>query len=77
MCDEYIARMMGMCKTVVAGYGAHKMAVKGEQDLFDLMDIRDKLWCLGTTKDGMPRHPLYVKNDQPLILYAGATVARL
>jgi hypothetical protein len=24
------------------------------------------LVCLGTTKDGHPRHPLYVKSDQPL-----------
>lgn len=24
------------------------------------------LLCLGTTKNGMPRHPLYVKADQPL-----------
>lgn len=23
--------------------------------------------CLGTTKDGHPRHPLYVKGDQPLV----------
>ena len=22
--------------------------------------------CLGTTKDGSPRHPLYVRADQPL-----------
>lgn len=26
-----------------------------------------KMLCLGTTKDGHPRHPLYVKKDQPLI----------
>lgn len=24
-------------------------------------------WCLGTTKSGAPRHPLYVTADQPLI----------
>lgn len=24
-----------------------------------------RLWCLGTTKDGAPRHPLYVRGDQP------------
>lgn len=23
--------------------------------------------CLGTTKDGSPRHPLYVRSDQPLV----------
>lgn len=26
----------------------------------------NRLWCLGTTKDGHPRHPLYVRADQPL-----------
>lgn len=25
--------------------------------------------CLGTTKDGHPRHPLYVRSDQPLVPY--------
>lgn len=68
--DGYICQMMRECDKTVAGYGTHKMAVKAEQDLFDLMDARDVLWCLGTTKGGMPRHPLYVKNEQPLIKYA-------
>lgn len=27
------------------------------------------LWCLGTTKDGSPRHPLYVRGDQPLVRF--------
>lgn len=25
--------------------------------------------CLGTTKDGHPRHPLYVRGDQPLVSF--------
>lgn len=28
-----------------------------------------QLVCLGKTKDGHPRHPLYVKGDQPLVPY--------
>lgn len=28
------------------------------------------LWCLGKTKDGHPRHPLYLKNDAPLEPYS-------
>ncbi|MDF5946760.1 DUF1643 domain-containing protein [Pseudomonas aeruginosa] len=27
---------------------------------------RRRLWCLGTTKDGHPRHPLYVPGNQAL-----------
>lgn len=29
--------------------------------------------CLGTTKAGAPRHPLYVKGDQPFVSYADAS----
>jgi len=27
---------------------------------------RGTIYCLGKTKDGFPRHPLYVRKDQPL-----------
>lgn len=30
-------------------------------------------YCLGTTKDGNPRHPLYLKTDAQLIKYYGKT----
>lgn len=30
------------------------------------------LWCLGTTKDGHPRHPLYVKGGQQLLPWPSA-----
>lgn len=28
-------------------------------------------WCLGVTKDGSPRHPLYVPYSQPLVPWKG------
>jgi len=31
------------------------------------------LWCLGTTADGSPRHPLYVRGDAPLIPWGTGT----
>jgi hypothetical protein len=30
----------------------------------------DRLLCLGRTKEGHPRHPLYVKGDAPLVRFA-------
>ena len=30
------------------------------------------LWCLGMTKDGYPRHPLYVRGDAPLVPWSAA-----
>ncbi len=32
------------------------------------------LYCLGTTKDGRPRHPLFVKADQPLVHFGASPV---
>ena len=29
------------------------------------------LWCLGQTKDGHPKHPLYLKANTPLVKWEG------
>jgi hypothetical protein len=51
---------------IVAAWGAHA----GMTDLPPSKALRGycskPLLCLGETQDGMPRHPLYVKADQPL-----------
>ena len=56
-------------KLVVAAWGSHKMAAKRAQHVLNMMRYH-AVFCLGMTKDGSPRHPLYVKGDAPLILYA-------
>lgn len=56
-------------KVVVAAWGACPFAKdRAEYVLWKLLAGIDVM-CLGTTKAGHPRHPLYVKNDQPLIPY--------
>lgn len=54
------------CGKVVAAWGAHGIHRDRARAVAQLLG-RHKLWCLGTTKDGHPRHPLYVKGDQPLV----------
>lgn len=48
---------------VIAAWGvhAHPSRASAVMSLVPGADWR----CLGTTKDGSPRHPLYVKGDQP------------
>ena len=50
---------------VVAAWGAHAFASKAASVIERHFGRRMK--CLGKTKDGHPRHPLYVKGDAPLL----------
>ena len=54
---------------VVAAWGAHQIANLATPKMPDM-----PLLCLGTTKSGAPRHPLYVKGDQPLVPWRGPDV---
>ena len=53
--------------TIVAAWGA-KVPFGRDRFALDLFRGR-KLYCLGTTKNGSPRHPLYVRYDQPLEIF--------
>jgi len=48
-------------KAVVAAWGAHKLA--REWGTLVLREIKRPVFCLGTTKAGAPKHPLYVAAD--------------
>lgn len=50
---------------LIAAWGAHWMAK--DRGAYVSAMIGHQLCCLGKTKDGQPRHPLYVRADAPLI----------
>lgn len=52
---------------IVCAWGAEPKAAD-QAKRFRKWAVENKLdlWCLGKTKDGHPRHPLYLKNDAPL-----------
>lgn len=74
---ENLAYLVDVAETagqIVAAWGAHPHALN--QGAFVLRILRDEgipVLCLGTTKAGAPRHPLYIKGDQPLIAFGGAS----
>lgn len=50
---------------IIAAWGAHGSYRGRDREVAGLIDAP---WmCLGLTKAGAPRHPLYVKGDAPLI----------
>lgn len=58
---------------VVLAWGGHDAAGPFVAAFFEnIRDIENKpqVYCLGRTSYGAPRHPLYVRADQPLEVYA-------
>ena len=65
--NAWLQRLASQCKDVVCAWGSHKQAAHRQRYVRDIMlDAGAQIWCLGTTKDGSPRHPLYVPNSQQL-----------
>jgi hypothetical protein len=59
--DDAIHDAVVRSRVVVAAWGAERLARRRTACVFEILaglgrDVR----CLGTTKDGSPRHPLYV-----------------
>lgn len=54
---------------VVAAWGAHPMVPKQNWITNYCQATGKALRCLGTTKSGAPKHPLYVAGTQPLVVY--------
>lgn len=65
---------------VIAAWGSHRFAVAQAHDttlaVERILGRRGlRLKCLGTTKDGSPRHPSRLPNNAPLITYTRRKVA--
>ena len=51
---------------IVCAWGADQMANDAAKSFMEIAEREDAyLVCLGKTKAGHPRHPLYVRGDQP------------
>lgn len=55
-------------KHVVCGWGVHGSFMDRDKAVYELVwNMGYQPMALGVTKDGHPRHPLYLKNDAPLV----------
>lgn len=65
---ETVLEVAGRAATVVCGWGVHGAHLGEGAAMRGLLAARDiPLWHLGLTRDGHPRHPLYVANSvQPM-----------
>lgn len=69
--DAWIERVVRAADVVVLGWGVHGTYRRRDQAVLRLLEpIGQQLWCLGRTKAGMPRHPLFLRADTPLELFS-------
>lgn len=58
------------CDTVICAWGGHPIAARKSKYICGLIRIyRPAAYCLGLTKDGAPKQPLYIRTGTPLKVY--------
>jgi hypothetical protein len=70
--DAALREMARGSGLVVAAWGALGGLLDRERDVLDyLSSYGVRLYCLGLTKNGHPRHPLYLSKESPLSPFTG------
>lgn len=71
--DWTIEAALLRCDIAICAWGAHPMAGgdRGRQVRSLLRSRRSAVFCLGKTKAGAPKHPLYIKSGTPLENFGG------
>lgn len=65
--DQWIRRIACRQKTVVCAWGNHAQSQRVDEVVELLASLGVKTTCLGTNKNGSPKHPLMVPYSQPLV----------
>lgn len=61
--DLYLKDYAANCGLVLAAWGSLGAHQGRDAEVFEMLNPIAKLHCLGVTKYGFPRHPLYVRGD--------------
>lgn len=69
--NRFLMRAVERCSTVVVGWGSRGTLLGRDREVISLLAGRKDVYCLGTTKGGHPRHPLYVRGDTVLEHFYG------
>ena len=68
--QEYFGRVMGRGGIVICAWGAHGGHLGQDEIALGWLD-RERCYALGLTKDGHPRHPLYLPLTAELTRFSG------
>lgn len=71
--DDWLRKIGRFHESVVVAWGTKAAPGDVDRAVEKLTQGGARLMCLGTTKHGHPRHPLYVRADQPLVPWNRST----
>lgn len=72
--DSVIRAHCERASLVVAAWGIHGNLYGRDREVLGLLaDVGQPVRCLGLTRDGSPRHPLYVRGDAACVAYPQTT----
>ena len=66
--DRYLRRALRTAELVVCAWGATRVAARRAHAVAGILDGAP-LHCLGRTRSGAPRHPLYLRADTRLVRF--------
>ena len=67
--DIWLSSLVREHGDVVCAWGANAKPDRVNRFCEIVSQFDARLWCLGITKKGQPKHPLYIKASQPLIRF--------
>ena len=65
--DEWLRNLAACSKLVVAAWGTHGTLNGRAREVLEKGLLGPNVQCFGHTKDGHPRHPLYLRRDVALV----------
>ena len=67
--DFFIERAAKTAGMIIAAWGAHRNLGGRDEKVLRLLTVHQDVWCLGTTKRGYPRHPLYCHSKSAIEMF--------
>jgi hypothetical protein len=64
--NRFLLQAVERCSTIVLGWGNRGTFLNRDRQFIQVLTGRNDVYCLGITKDGQPRHPLYMKGNTKL-----------
>ncbi|MDZ4832689.1 MAG: DUF1643 domain-containing protein [Candidatus Melainabacteria bacterium] len=75
--DEFILERAARAGRIVVAWGNHGLILGRDANVVAQLKTNRPLECFGTTKLGMPRHPLYVRADSAIKIFGSTTSSEL